>query len=65
MTYLSPLDLIAKITFSFFAEFGVRVTSGAQGSVAVGFLGGLSIEPFFGVEGGLVRGLYRPPPPRS
>ena len=38
MTFLDPLDaLIPKIPFSFFAEFWVRVTSGAQGSVLVEF----------------------------
>ena len=47
-----PDALIPKIPFSFFAEFWVRVTSGAQGSVSVGFWGGASIEPFVGREGG-------------
>ena len=32
MTFLNPLDaLIPKIPFSFFAEFGVLVTSGPGG----------------------------------
>ena len=32
MTFLNPLDaLIPKIPFSFFAEFGVQVTTGARG----------------------------------
>ena len=40
MTFLNPLDaLIPKIPFSFFAEFWVRVTSRARGSVSVGFWG--------------------------
>ena len=40
MTFLNPLDLlIPKISFSFFADFWVRVTSEAQGSVSVGFWG--------------------------
>ena len=52
MTFLNPLDaLIPKIPFSFFAEFWVRVTSGAWGSVPAGFCGGPSIEPFLG-DGG-------------
>ena len=38
MTFLKPLDaLIPKVPFLFFAEFRVRVTSGAQRSVSVGF----------------------------
>ena len=38
MTFLNPLDArIPKIQFSYFAEFWVRVTSGARGSVSVGF----------------------------
>ena len=40
MTFLNPLDaLIPKIPFPFFAEFWVRVTSEARGSVSVGFGG--------------------------
>ena len=39
--FLNPLDaLIPNIPLSFFAEFWVWVTSGAQGSVSVGFGGG-------------------------
>ena len=38
ITFLNPVDaLIPKIPFSFFAKFWVRVTSGARGSVSVGF----------------------------
>ena len=38
MTFLTPLNaLIPKTPFSFFAEFRVRATSGARGSVSVGF----------------------------
>ena len=40
-----PRRADSKIPFSFFAEFRVRVTSGAKGSVPVGFRGGASIEP--------------------
>ena len=40
MVFLNPLDaLIPKIPFSFFSEFWVRVTSGARGSVSLGFGG--------------------------
>ena len=46
-SFLNPLDaLIPNIPFSFVAEFWVRVTSGAGGSVSVG----PSMEPFFGGE---------------
>ena len=47
--------------FFFLADFWVWVTSGARGSVSVGFWGARQLSPFFG--GGLVRGLYRSPPP--
>ena len=41
MIFLDPLDvLIPKSHFHFFAKFWVRVTSGAWGSVSVGFPGG-------------------------
>ena len=41
MTSLNPLNApIPKIPFSFLADFSVRVTSGARGSVSVGFRGG-------------------------
>ena len=63
MIFLNPLDaLIPQIPFSFFTEFWVRATSGARGSVSVGFLGGTSIQPFGG--GVLASGLCRPPPPQ-
>ena len=55
ITFLNPLDvLIPKISFSisFFAEFGVRITSGAWGSVSVGFGGGRERSPF-GRRGGV------------
>ena len=51
MTFLNLLDaLIPKIpfSFSFFAEFWVRVTSGARGVNLVRILGVPSIEAFFG-----------------
>ena len=61
MTILKPLDApIPKIVFSFLAEFRVRVTSGAQELVSVGFSGARPLSPF-GV-GVLARGLYRHPP---
>ena len=65
MIFLNPFDaLIPKIAFSFPAEFWVWVTSGARGSVSVGFWGGRQLSLFFGGGGGgLARGLYRPPPP--
>ena len=48
--------------FFFFADFWVRVTSGAQGSVSVGFLGVPSIEPLL-EGGGSSQGALSPPPP--
>ena len=40
MTFLNPLNVLTpKIPFSFFAGCWVRVTSGAGGSVSVGFRG--------------------------
>ena len=64
MTFLNPLDaLIPKITFPEFAEFWIRIISGARGSVSVGFRGGCPLSLFFAGGGGLARGLYRPPPP--
>ena len=61
MTFLNHLDaLIPKIAFSIFAEFWVQVTSGAQGSVSVGFLGGPSIEPFLGEGGSSQRAVSTP-----
>ena len=50
MTFVNPLNaLIPKSHFHFFAGFRVRVTSGARGSVSVGFGGGgASIERFLG-----------------
>ena len=48
MISLNPLDaLIPKIPLSCFAEFWVRVTSGARGSVAVGFWRGRQLNPFW------------------
>ena len=48
MTFLNPLDtLIPKIPFSFFAEFWVRVTSRAPGSVLVGFWGARQLSLLF------------------
>ena len=62
MTFLNPLTaLIPKIQFSFFADFGLWVTSEARGSVSVGFWGSRQLSAFGG--GGLASGLYRPPPP--
>ena len=61
MTSLNPLDaLIPKIPCSFFAEFWVRVTSEARGSVSVGFWGTRQLSP---LGGRLARGLCCPPPP--
>ena len=46
MIFLNPLDaLIPKISFSFFADFWVRVTSEAWGSVSVGFWGYRQLSP--------------------
>ena len=45
MTFLNPLNaLTPNVPFSlfFFGEFGVRDTSGARGSVSVGFWGALN-----------------------
>ena len=52
MTFLNSLDaLIPKMPFSFFAQFWVRVTSGAQGSVSVGFWGPVNWAFFFWMGG--------------
>ena len=57
--FMNHVDaLIPKIPFSFFAELWVRVTSGAQGSVSVGFWGTRHLSLFLG-EGGCI------PPPLS
>ena len=64
MSILSPLDALNPNTpFSFFAEFRVRVTTGAQGSVLVGFWGGRQLSPFWKWGAGPARRLYRTPPP--
>ena len=67
MTFLNPLTaLIPKISFSFFADFWVWVTSEAWGSVSVGFWGSCQLSPFFGGGvGRLARGLYQPPTPHA
>ena len=58
--FLNPLDaLIPKIPFSVFADFWVRVTSGAWGSVSVGFSGGHQWS-LLGVQ--LWRAVSTPPP---
>ena len=63
MTILNPLDaLIPKSPFSLLADFWVRVTSKAWGSVSVGFWGSRQLSPFGGGGGGLARGLYQTPP---
>ena len=63
MTFLNPLDaLIPKIPFSFLADFWVWVTSGARGSVLVGFWGSCQLSPFLGGGSGR-RALSTPPPP--
>ena len=49
MTFLNPLDaLVPRISFSFFAEFSVRVTSGAWGSVSGGCFFGARELSFHG-----------------
>ena len=65
MTFPNPLDaLIPKIPFSFFVDFWVRVTSGAQGSVSVGFLGARPLSFFWwGARG--PEGCIDPPSPPS
>ena len=65
--FCEPLDvLIPKIPFACFAEFWVWVTSGAQGSVSVGFWGGggRQLSPFFWGGGFSPEGCIDPPPPR-
>ena len=63
MTFPNPRNaLIPKIPFSCFADFWVRVTSGALGSVSVGFWGLRQLSLFWGEPGGLARGLYQLPP---
>ena len=47
MPFLNPLDaLIPKSHYHFCANFWVRVTSEAQGSVSVGFWGSRELSPF-------------------
>ena len=66
MIFLNPLEmLIPKIPISFFAEFWVRVTSGARGSVSAGFWGARQLSPFWGRGGSSQRALSNPPPPRK
>ena len=63
MTFLNPLDaLIPKIQFSFFANFGVQVTSEAPGSVSVGYWGSCQLSPFWG-RGRSSQGALSTPPP--
>ena len=52
-----PRHADSKILFSFFADFWVQVTSGARGSVSVGFWKWHQLSLLGGV-GGLARGLY-------
>ena len=62
MTFLNPLDaLIPTITFSFFADFWVWVTSKARRSVSVGFWGSRQLSLFGG--GVWLEGSIDPPPP--
>ena len=67
MSFLNPLNaLIPQIPFSFFADFRVRATSGARGSVSVGFLGACQLSPFGaggGGGGGASQGALSTPPP--
>ena len=50
MNSWNPIDaLIPQIPFSFFAELRVRVISGAQGSVSVGFWGAINRALFWGL----------------
>ena len=62
MTFLNPLNaMIPKIPFSFFSDFWVWVTSGAQG-VSLGRWGSCQLSPFWG-GGSDRRALSTPPPP--
>ena len=64
MLFLNPIDALnPNIGFSFFAEFWVWVTSGARGSISVGFWEACQLSPF---EGGSCQGaVSTPPPPRE
>ena len=63
--FLNPLHaLIPKIPFSFFAEFRVRATSGARGSVSVGFWGARQLSPLGGGGGASQGALSTPHPPQ-
>ena len=64
MTFLTPLDvLIPKIPFSFFGKLWVRITSGARGSVSVGFWGRRQLSPFGGGGGVRPESSVNPPAP--
>ena len=66
MIFLNPLDaLISKIPFSFFADFWVRVTSEARGSVSVGFGGSRQLSPLWGGGGSSHGALLTPLPLQS
>ena len=62
MTFLDPLNVLTpKIPFSFLADFWVRATSEAWGSVSVGFWGSRQLSPFWG-KGGSSQGALSTPP---
>ena len=62
--FSEPLDaLIPKISFSFFPDFWVWVTSQPWGSDSVGFWGSCQFNPFWG--GVRPEGSIDPPPPRK
>ena len=60
LTFLNPLDALIPTPFLFFAEFRVRATSGAQGSVSVGFGGPLQLSLLGGASS---HGALLNPPP--
>ena len=66
MSFLNPLNtLVSKIPFSFFAKFWGRVTSGARGSVSVGFWEARQLSPFWGEGGGASQGSVSTPRPEA
>ena len=61
--YSEPPRCADSIPFSFFADFWVRVTSEARGSVSVAFWGARQLSPLGGGGESSQGALSTPPPP--